>query len=530
LPPVPATAGYGAKNLLRIENLSINEDGIPAIADDAVHISGYFGDTTGNGSYSSLDSSRLSRVVVGLDSGFSAFQLADPIIVGDITGNGSLSSLDTSRLSRAVVGLDAPDIPPVTIPLASIVQSGPDPKISISKSLVAAPGDSFVIPLDIDSIEDLTANPLFALDTVIFFDPDVFTIDFVTAGDVIANSSTAGWNAPGVNIDNVNGRLIIGASNINGLGGTFLGTLFNISVTVKTDSPLGPSAISIAADTTSPNRQTLANEGELALLPAPTNGADDPIDGVLTVGTPFSPELAIAADDAIKLEGNSGSAPFTFTVTRSGSTTGVTTVDYTVTGSGINPANAADFVGSMFPSGTVTFENEEATRTITILVAGDQIVEPNETFTVTLSNASSPATITTAAAIGTILNDDFIVPTIAASPLTKPYDGLPFSLTATAMDPSASLTVTADAKSKVYGQLDPALTYQITAGALVSGDSLTGALTREAGETVGVYAIQQGSLTAGGNYAVTFVGANLTIAQAAIDGHRGREEQGLRPA
>jgi large repetitive protein len=80
----------------------------------------------------------------------------------------------------------------------------------------------------------------------------------------------------------------------------------------------------------------------------------------------------------------------------------------------------------------------------------------------------------------------------------------------------AALTVTADAKSKVYGQLDPALTYQITAGALVSGDSLTGALTREAGETVGVYAIQQGSLTAGGNYAVTFVGANLTIAQAGL--------------
>ena len=46
------------------------------------------------------------------------------------------------------------------------------------------------------------------------------------------------------------------------------------------------------------------------------------------------------------------------------------------------------------------------------------------------------------------------------------------------------VTVTADAKSKVYGDADPALTYQITSGTLASGDDFTGALTRVAGETV----------------------------------------------
>ena len=75
----------------------------------------------------------------------------------------------------------------------------------------------------------------------------------------------------------------------------------------------------------------------------------------------------------------------------------------------------------------------------------------------------------------------------------------------------AVLTVTADAKSKVYGNTDPALTYQITSGSLVSGDSLTGALTRVSGENVGSYAIQQGSLAASANYALTFIGANLSI-------------------
>ena len=54
----------------------------------------------------------------------------------------------------------------------------------------------------------------------------------------------------------------------------------------------------------------------------------------------------------------------------------------------------------------------------------------------------------------------------------------------------APLTVTADAKSKTYGNADPSLTYRITKGALVNGDSLSGALTRVAGQNAGTYAIQ----------------------------------------
>src|SRR5207244_8477366 len=37
------------------------------------------------------------------------------------------------------------------------------------------------------------------------------------------------------------------------------------------------------------------------------------------------------------------------------------------------------------------------------------------------------------------------------------------------------ITVTADAKTKVYGNVDPALTYQITSGSLGFGDGFTGA-------------------------------------------------------
>ena len=78
------------------------------------------------------------------------------------------------------------------------------------------------------------------------------------------------------------------------------------------------------------------------------------------------------------------------------------------------------------------------------------------------------------------------------------------------------ITVTADPKSQVYGSSDPALTYQITGGSLVNGDTLGGSLSRAAGEDVGAYAIQPGSLTAGTNYNLAFVSANLTITQALL--------------
>ena len=79
------------------------------------------------------------------------------------------------------------------------------------------------------------------------------------------------------------------------------------------------------------------------------------------------------------------------------------------------------------------------------------------------------------------------------------------------------VTVTPDAKSKAYGQSDPALTY--TVSGLASGDSLTGELSRAEGENVGSYLIGQATLTDANNpnYAITFDGTKaLTIEKADV--------------
>ncbi len=76
------------------------------------------------------------------------------------------------------------------------------------------------------------------------------------------------------------------------------------------------------------------------------------------------------------------------------------------------------------------------------------------------------------------------------------------------------ISVAADPQSKVYGQPDPALTYQITEGSLVFTETFTGSLTREAGENVGQYDILQGSLALTASYSMTFISNTLTITPA----------------
>ena len=89
---------------------------------------------------------------------------------------------------------------------------------------------------------------------------------------------------------------------------------------------------------------------------------------------------------------------------------------------------------------------------------------------------------------------------------------------ATANITQRSLVITADAKTKVYGAIDPTLTYQITTGSLTAGDYFTGALSRIIGESVagGPYAINQNTLTAGGNYTLSYVSNVLSITPAEL--------------
>jgi uncharacterized protein YkwD len=127
---------------------------------------------------------------------------------------------------------------------------------------------------------------------------------------------------------------------------------------------------------------------------------------------------SISADTLSIAEGNSGSRALTFTVTRSGAIQiqDASSIDYTISGSassGIDYNNIGGSSGAAGLSGTISFAAGEEEKTITLHMVGDTTFERNESITISLSNATAPngtATISTAAASSTIINDDAAPP------------------------------------------------------------------------------------------------------------------------
>jgi hypothetical protein len=114
--------------------------------------------------------------------------------------------------------------------------------------------------------------------------------------------------------------------------------------------------------------------------------------------------------DVTLTEGNSGTRAATFTVTLSAAydqpvTVGYATADVTTTA-------GSDYQAT---SGTLTIPAGQMTGTITVLVSGDRLVEPNETFFINLSSPTN-AIIVDGQAMGTIMDDE---PRISISDFSK---------------------------------------------------------------------------------------------------------------
>jgi hypothetical protein len=113
---VPASASYGAVERIDLTVLSVNGgDAAGVVADDAVHVVGYLGDVNTTGSYDQGDVERIMAVAAGTDSGFSAWQVIDPVVVADVKVDGAVTKLDAKRIEHAIrrdgVGHDIPPLP-----------------------------------------------------------------------------------------------------------------------------------------------------------------------------------------------------------------------------------------------------------------------------------------------------------------------------------------------------------------------------------------------------------------------------------
>ena len=109
---------------------------------------------------------------------------------------------------------------------------------------------------------------------------------------------------------------------------------------------------------------------------------------------------ALSIDSVSAVEGNSGTAEATFTVSLSNPSSQAITVDYS-TADG-TAAGGSDFVAA---TGQVSFAPGQTEQTITLLVNGDTGHEEDETFSVTLVSPTN-AILSQGSAVSTIVNDD----------------------------------------------------------------------------------------------------------------------------
>lgn len=141
------------------------------------------------------------------------------------------------------------------------------------------------------------------------------------------------------------------------------------------------------------------NETAVLSLRNPSAGAATaaPSTATLTI-LENDPPPSISIDNVTVTEGLSGTTNATFTVRLSAVSALAATVDFaTANGSAVVPG---DYIAQ---SGTVTFNPGDTTKQIIVVVNGDTVIEPTETFTVNLSNPIN-ATLANTQGVGTIVN------------------------------------------------------------------------------------------------------------------------------
>jgi hypothetical protein len=180
--------------------------------------------------------------------------------------------------------------------------------------------------------------------------------------------------------------------------------------------------------------------------------------------------------------------------------------------------------GAKDPNYTITYQ----AGTMTVGPAPLTVTANNKTMSVggplpvlTISfagfvNGDNASNLTTSPAITTTATSSspagtYAITTSGATDPNYTFTYIPGTLTIN----GATVQVTANAQTKEYGTSDPTLTY--VTGGLPNGDStivFTGSLSRTPGEDVGTYPITIGTLSAGGNYTISYTGNFLTITKA----------------
>jgi len=244
-----------------------------------------------------------------------------------------------------------------------------DPLVSIPDDLQAVPGQTFVVPVNIDEADGVRAAEIhIQYDTALFDAED----SDVRPGSVWPETNTSLFS----NVDDAAGTIEVWVFGVEPLGPE-AGSLIEVEFAVASDAPVDQcSPLELREVRLNETMPVTLSDGRVCIQPG------------------------ISIDDPTVTEGDNGTSSLVFTVRLSAASSQAASVQYrTVDETATAPSDYTAVTGD------VIFDPGETSKSIEITVLGDTSVEPDESFTVELFGATG-ALIVKGEGTGTILNDD----------------------------------------------------------------------------------------------------------------------------
>jgi hypothetical protein len=187
---------------------------------------------------------------------------------------------------------------------------------------------------------------------------------------------------------------------------TVVGSANTVDFTAKSGTLAFPAGVNSAAVSIPVKGDATpeTDESFTVHLSSPVGALLGHVDGTATITDDDHPTSAAAnvsvSDNSLYEGGGKPNTKLLFTVALSRKPTSKVTVQYAV------HAGSADLGDLVMKTGTVTLSSTILAVAVSVPVYADTSVEGDESFTITLSNVTGPATIVKGTGTGTILNDD----------------------------------------------------------------------------------------------------------------------------
>ena len=238
---VAALGLYQQKDLLQLGNIFVNGSTSAAtLATSALHVNAYLGDVgTPDGVINGVDTLAANNVALGNNlslgipaTGFTSYQLIDPVVVGDVAGDLSVDAGDVSDINNFVavlrnLSLQIPQ--PPGIALSS--PNSADPTIS----LVNLAGSPYSFAVTLDNADPAGSTGLNEAMLALSYDPSALS---VTTQDITLGTlpgQGAGWQISAT-VDQATGQIGIDLFSATPITATTGGSLVNITFHVAQGS------------------------------------------------------------------------------------------------------------------------------------------------------------------------------------------------------------------------------------------------------------------------------------------------------